>query len=208
MLEEDSNRDRRRLPRHLRRTPETERPFTYEIRAARRDDLADIREIYNYYVTNSVVTFDEKKWTHAQWVERFDYLQKLGLPFLVAVSPSGQILGYALASPWNGKTGFRYTAESSIYLGQAATGKGLGRALLSALIDACQEFGLREIVAVISDKGAEASVALHERFGFVEVGRMGKVGHKFGRWLGTIYLQKSLEQPKKGLRALFGQLSG
>lgn len=205
MLEEDYNRDRRRLPRHLRRPPEPERPFAYEIRPAGSDDLPDIREIYNYYVTNSVVTFDEKKWSLAQWREKFDYLSKLKLPFLVAVSPTGQILGYALASPWNGKTGYRYTAETSIYLGQAATGKGLGRALLASLIDACQQLGLREIVAVVSDKGAEASIALHEGFGFVEVGRMGRVGHKFGRWLGTIYLQKSLEQQKKGLRGLFAQ---
>lgn len=206
MLEEEYDRDRRRLPRHLRRRPEPERPFTYEIRSARAGDLPDIREIYNYYVTNSVVTFDEKRWTHAQWSEKFDYLAKLKMPFLVAASPTGQILGYALVSPWTGKSGFRYTVESSIYLGQAATGKGLGRALLEALIAACQELGLREIVAVMSDKGAEASVALHERYGFVEVGRMGRVGHKFGRWLGTIYMQKSLEQ-KRRFRSLFSQRS-
>lgn len=197
MLEEEYDRDRRRLPRHLRRQIEPERPFTYEIRPAVRGDVPDIREIYNYYVTNSVVTFDEKKWTHAQWVDKFEHLQKLGLPFLVAVSPSGQVLGYGYVSPWTGKSGYRYTVENSIYLGQAATGKGLGRALLEALIAACQQLGIREIVAVISDRGAEASVALHERLGFVEVGRMGKVGFKFGRWLGTIYMQKHLEPVKK-----------
>jgi L-amino acid N-acyltransferase YncA len=197
MLEEEYEKSRRRLPRHLRRAPEPERPFSFEIRPAERADMADVREIYNYYVTNSVVTFDEKRWTHAQWVEKFDYLRKLGLPFLVAVSPSGQILGYGLVSPWTGKSGFRYTVENSIYLGQAATGKGLGRALLEALITACEELGIREMVAVISDKGADASIALHERLGFVEVGRMGRVGHKFGRWLGTIYLQKHLTPKKK-----------
>ncbi len=197
MLEEEYEKSRRRLPRHLRRAPEPERSFSFEIRPAERADMADVREIYNYYVTNSVVTFDEKRWTHAQWVEKFDYLRKLGLPFLVAVSPSGQILGYGLVSPWTGKSGFRYTVENSIYLGQAATGKGLGRALLEALITACEELGIREMVAVISDKGADASIALHERLGFVEVGRMGRVGHKFGRWLGTIYLQKHLTPKKK-----------
>ncbi len=201
MLEEEYG-DRRRLPRHLRRRPAPEVPFSFEIRAARAEDLPDIREIYNHYVTNSVVTFDEKKWSHAQWAEKFAYLQRLRLPFLVAVSPSGQILGYALVSPWTGKSGFRYTAESTIYLGQAATGKGLGRALLAELIERCQDLGLRELVAVVSDKGAEASLALHEKFGFVEVGRMGRVGHKFGRWLGTIYLQKSLDK-KRRLGGLF-----
>ena len=75
---------------------------------------------------------------------------------------------------------------------------------LEALIAACEELGIREMVAVISDKGAEASVALHEKLGFVEVGRMGRVGFKFGRWLGTIYLQKHLT-PKKKRRSLFGR---
>lgn len=201
MLEEEYDRDRRRLPRHLRRHEAPEGAFEFEIRRAERADMPDVREIYNYYVSNSVVTFDEKIWSHKQWVEKFDYLTKLGLPFLVAVSPSGQLLGYGLVSPWTGKSGFRYTVENSIYLGQAATGKGLGKALLAALVEECEALGLREMVAVISDKGAEGSVALHEKLGFVEVGRMGKVGFKFGRWLGTIYLQKHLAPAKK--RSLF-----
>ena len=204
VLEEEYEKSRRRLPRHLRRQPEPERPFSYEIRPARETDLPDVREIYNHYVTNSVVTFDEKKWTIAQWRDKFAYLSKLDLPFLVAESPSGQILGYALVSPWSGKSSYRYTVENSIYLGQAAAGKGLGRALLEALIEACEERGIREMVAVISDKGAEASLALHEKLGFVEVGRMGRVGFKFGRWLGTIYLQKSLT-PVKRKRGLFSR---
>ncbi|WP_159500294.1 GNAT family N-acetyltransferase [Microbacterium sp. 18062] len=201
MLEEEYDRNRRRMPWHLRRAVEPERPFTYEIRPAEPRDLPHIREIYNHYVTNSVVTFDEKKWSFAKWREKFDFLKKLDLPFLVAESPSGQILGYALAQPWAGKSAFRYTLEDSIYLGQAASGKGLGRALLEALIAACEEKGIRELVAVISDKGAEGSIALHEKLGFVEVGRMGRVGFKFGRWLGTVYLQKSLKPVRK--RGLF-----
>lgn len=201
MLEEEYEKQRRRPPRHLRKLPEPERPFSYEIRPAVEADIPDIREIYNYYVTNSVVTFDEKRWTLRQWREKFAHLAKLELPFLVAVSPSGQILGYALVQPWAGKSAFRYTVENSIYLGHAAAGKGLGRALLEALIAACEEKGIREIVAVISDKGAEASIALHEKLGFTEVGRMGRVGFKFGRWLGTVYLQKSLSPKKK--RGLF-----
>lgn len=204
MLEEEYDRDRRRLPRHLRRSPEPERPFSYEIRPVVEDDLPDIREIYNYYVTNSVVTFDEKKWSIGQWREKLAYLRKLDLPFLVAESPTGQILGYALVQPMSSKSAYRFSVENSIYLGQAATGKGLGRALLVALIAASEEKGIRQMVAVISDKGAEGSVALHEKLGFTEVGRMGKVGFKFGRWLGTIYLQKELT-PAKKKRSLFGR---
>jgi len=205
VLEEEYDKQKRRPPRHLRRIPEPERPFTYEIRPATPADIPDIREIYNYYVTNSVVTFDEKRWTLRQWREKFDYLAKLELPFLVAESPSGQVLGYALVQPWAGKSAYRYTVENSIYLGHAAAGKGLGRALLQALIEACEEKGIREIVAVISDKGADASIALHEKFGFTEVGRMGRVGFKFGRWLGTVYMQKSLSPKKKKKRGLFSR---
>lgn len=205
MLEEEYNKDRRRLPRHLRRMPEPERPFSYTIRTVEDGDVPEIREIYNYYVTNSVVTFDEKKWTIAQWRDKIAHIRKLDLPFLVAESPSGQVLGYAYVSPWSGKSSYRYTVENSVYLGHAAAGKGLGRALMEALIAACEEQGIREMVAVISDKGADASIALHEKLGFTEVGRMGKVGFKFGRWLGTVYLQKSLEPRKKQKRRLFGR---
>lgn len=203
MLEEEYDRDRRRLPRHLRRRPEPERAFSYTIRPMADEDIPDIREIYNHYVTNSVVTFDEDTWSIAQWREKAENLRRLGLPFLVAESPTGQILGYALVQPMSSKSAYRFSVENSIYLGQAATGKGLGRALLEALIEACQEAGIRQIVAVVSDKGAEGSIALHEKLGFVEVGRMGRVGFKFGRWLGVIYLQKSLKPAKK--KTLFGR---
>ncbi|MGC5222172.1 N-acetyltransferase family protein [Micromonospora sp. DT81.3] len=202
MLEEEYEKPRR-LPRHLRAQAQAERPFGFEIRPAELRDIPDIREIYNYYVTNSSVTFDEKRWTLKQWREKFEHLQKLGMPFLVAESPSGQVLGYALVQPWSGKSAYRFTVENSIYLGPGAAGKGLGRALLEALIAACEAVGIREIVAVISDKGAEASIALHEKLGFEEVGRMGRVGFKFGRWLGTISLQKHLKPQKK--RKLFAR---
>lgn len=202
MLEDEYDKSRRRLPRHLRRAPAPEAPFSFAIRPAEERDIPHIREIYNYYVTNSVVTFDEKPWKLAAWREKFAHLEKLGMPFLVAESPRGQILGYALVQPWKSKSAYRYTVEDSIYLGQAAAGKGLGSALLDALLEACRDAGIREIVAAISDKGADASIRLHEKFGFVEVGRMGRVGYKFNRWLGVVYLQKSL--PKRKKRSLLG----
>lgn len=184
---------RRRLPRHLQAPAPELDTFSFDIRPARAGDLPDVRGIYNHYVANSVVTFDEKPSTHRYWRETFAMLTKLKLPFLVAVTPANQVIGYALVQPWASKSAFRYTVESSIYLGPGAGGKGLGAALLQALIAACEQIGLREIVAVISDSGAEASLRLHRRHGFVEVGRMGRVGFKFGRSLGTIYLQRSLK---------------
>jgi L-amino acid N-acyltransferase YncA len=83
--------------------------------------------------------------------------------------------------------------ENSIYLSPAATGKGLGSALMEELIVRSKAAGLKEMIAVIADRGAEASIKMHESFGFKEIGRMGRVGYKFERWLGTIMLQKSLK---------------
>ncbi|WP_136052528.1 GNAT family N-acetyltransferase [Microbacterium sp. K36] len=191
--------DRRRvLPRHLRRTtvPDT---FSYVIRPARAADLPHVREIYNHFVSNSAVTLDERRSSIPYWRDKFTLLERLGLPFLVAVSPSGAVLGYALVQPWAGKNAYRYTVEDAIYLGPGAAGKGLGSALLQALIEACEQRGLREIIAVISDQGAEASIRLHEKLGFVEAGRMGRVGRKFGRDLGTVSLRRPLRPRRRSL---------
>lgn len=192
MLEEEYQ-ERRVLPPHLRKREPAEAPFDYAVRDARLADMPAVREIYNYYVANSTVTFDEDAMTLREWKSKFAYLQKLGMPFLVAEAPSGQLLGYALVAPWKQKRAYRYTVENSIYLGPAAAGKGLGRALLAELIARSKAAGLKEMIAVIADQGAEASIALHEKFGFEEIGRMGRVGFKFDRWLGTVLLQKSLK---------------
>ncbi len=198
--------DRRRvLPRHLRPQPQPE-VFSYSIRPARSGDLPYVREIYNHFQSNSVVTLDERRSSIPYWREKFALLTRLDLPFLVAVSPAGVVLGYALAQPWAGKNAYRYTVEDSIYLGPGAGGKGLGGALLQALIDACEARGIREMVAVISDSKADASIRLHAKLGFVEAGRMGRVGHKFGRDLGTVYMRRALRP--QGRRRLFGARSG
>lgn len=196
---------RRVLPRHLRpqQAPDV---FSYSIRAARTADLPHIREIYNHFVSNSVVTLDERRSSIPYWREKFALLSRLGLPFLVAVSPTGVVIGYALAQPWAGKNAYRFTVEDSIYLGPGAGGKGLGVALLQALIDACEKLGIREMVAVISDTKAEASIRLHAKLGFVEAGRMGRVGHKFGRDLGTVYMRRTLRPVRR--RRLFGSVAG
>jgi phosphinothricin acetyltransferase len=99
MLEEEYQA-RRALPRHLRKSESPETPFAFEIRPARAADLPAVREIYNYYVANSMVTFDEDAMTLREWKQKFSYLNRLGMPFLVAESPTGQLLGYALVSPW------------------------------------------------------------------------------------------------------------
>jgi phosphinothricin acetyltransferase len=86
--------------------------------------------------------------------------------------------------------------ENSIYLGPASGGKGLGRALMEALLDECRAAGVREVVAVIADRSADASIRLHQRLEFQEVGRMGKVGYKYDRWLGTVTMSLRLRGPR------------
>ena len=162
------------------------------LRKATSSDIQQITEIYNYYIVNSVVTFDIEKSTTDSWQEKLDYLETLDLPFIVAERGLGNILGFAYVSPWRQKAAYRRTVEDTIYLRPAAIGKRIGTKLLAELIERSRAAGVREIVAVISDKGADPSIALHEAFGFKRQGHLAKVGFKFNRWLGTVLLQKSL----------------
>jgi phosphinothricin acetyltransferase len=162
------------------------------IRKATEADLNSMVEIYNYYIQNSVVTFDLDSMALQDWADKYKWISELGLPFIVAESASGQIIGFAYVAPWRQKAAFKRTVEDSIYLRPAAIGKRVGTKLLEVLLAEAKAAGVKEVVAVISDKGAEASIALHERFGFKHQGHLGKVGFKFGRWLGTVLMQKSL----------------
>jgi len=194
VLPDEEYDPKRALRAAKRRRPDPQTaPFAFEIRDATVKDMPDARAIYNHYVENSIVTFDEKPLTHAQMRAKFAKVEKAGYPFLVAVSPAGEMLGYAYVAAYRDRSAYRFTVEDAIYLGPAATGKGIGKALLAELIERSRAAGLREIVAVIADKGAEASIALHASLGFKEIGRMGRVGFKFGRWIGTVFMQKSLK---------------
>ena len=190
---EEEYQPRRSLPAHLRPAVAPLPVFEYSIRDAVPEDLPHVREIYNHYVLNSMVTFDEKPTTLAAMQRKFARAQKAKMPFIVAVSPNDIILGYAFVAPWKEKAAYRYTVENAIYLGPASTGKGLGNALMKELLTRAKAAGAREVIAVIADKGAEGSIALHTKYGFKEIGRMGRVGFKFGRWLGTVLMQKSLK---------------
>lgn len=193
MLEEEYN-PRRTLPRHLRPAPIAESEFGFALRDATEGDIPSMLAIYNHYVANSTVTFDEEPLTLAEMREKFAKVAQLGYPWIVAESAgSGEVLGYAYVVPWKSKAAYRFTVENSIYLGAAATGKGIGTALMTELLPRAKAAGVKEVIAVIADKGAEASLAIHRRFGFTEIGHMGKVGFKFDRWLGTYLLQKSLK---------------
>ncbi|WP_344870423.1 N-acetyltransferase family protein [Allokutzneria multivorans] len=165
-----------------------------EIRQARPDDLDAVERIYAHYVLTGVATFDEHPPECADWLRTHSKLAAAGLPFLVA-EERGEVIGYALAKPWRDRPAYRATAEESIYLAPEAAGRGAGTALLTTLLADCARGGITEVLAVIVDSGDPASLRLHKRCGFVESGRLARVGRKHGRVLDTVLLQCSLGNP-------------
>jgi len=115
-----------------------------------------------------------------------------GLPFIVAIDNDGRLLGYAYAAAFRRRTGYRYTLEDSIYVERTATHRGIGTALLTALIDRCAAAGYRQMVAVIADTERTASIGLHEKLGFKMVGVLPAVGFKFRRWIDVVLMQRAL----------------
>lgn len=178
-----------------------ERPAV-TVRPATADDLARVAEIAAPFVRDTCVTFEEEVWDVPAWQRKLDDITARGLPFLVAEvsAPAGPgstgsvvVAGYAYASAWRPKPAYRHTAEDTIYLDPAHAGRGVGTALLAALLDACSSAGVRQVVSVVADvPEAAGSLPLHRRFGFVEAGRLTAVGFKHGRWVDTILLQRSL----------------
>jgi phosphinothricin acetyltransferase len=193
MLEEEYQ-PRRQLPPHLRPAPAPEPEFSYTLRPAELRDLPNIREIYNIYVLNSSVTFGEEPLTIPALRKKFETITQRGYPFIVAESPGEQVLGFAYVQPWNARASNRFSVENHIYLGPAATSKGLGKALLGDVIERSRAAGIKVMLAVIADKGAEASIRLHESFGYKTTGHMGKVGFKYDRWLGSVLMELRLKK--------------
>ena len=163
------------------------------VRAAVPADAEQVAAIFAHYVATSLATFEEVAPTASDWRRRLDDLTRRSLPFLVADTVGGgSVCGFAYASPWRPKPAYRYTVEDTVYLSPGHTGRGIGSALLGALLAGCASAGARQVIAVIADTGSDASAALHRRFGFTQAGRLSGVGRKHGRWIDTVLMQKDL----------------
>jgi L-amino acid N-acyltransferase YncA len=166
-------------------------PAAVTIRPASAEDLEALREIYGWHVFNGAASFEEVPPDPAEFDRRWRHIAELGLPYLVACDPGG-LLGYAYAGPYRPRSAYRFTVEDSIYLDPKATGRGIGRRLLASVIDGATAAGKRQMLAVIGDSANQASVALHLRLGFTEVGTFRAVGFKFGRWVDSVLMQRAL----------------
>lgn len=164
--------------------------MSHEIRDALPADLPAILDIYNDAVRNTTAIWNETPVDLANRQAWFDARAQQGYPILVAVD-GADVLGYASFGDWRPFEGFRHTVEHSVYVRSDQRGKGLGPALMRALIKRAQGGGKHVMVAAI-ESGNAASVHLHERLGFVVTGQMPQVGVKFGRWLDLTFMQRVL----------------
>jgi L-amino acid N-acyltransferase len=161
-----------------------------DIRAAEPADLPALLEIYNEAVANTTASWDYDPWTPVRHADWYAHKAEAGFPLLVAVE-DGLVLGYATYGEFHPKVGYATTREHSIYLRAQGRGRGLGRTLMSELIEVARADGVHTLIGLLSADN-EASMRLHTSLGFVEVGRLPEVGRKFGRWLDLVYMQLML----------------
>jgi phosphinothricin acetyltransferase len=174
-----------------------------KVRPATPADAEALSAIYGHHCLHGFGTFEEAAPSPAEMEQRRQAVTARGLPYLVAEDEDGRVLGFAYAAPFRPRAAYRYTAEDSVYVAPDAIGKGVGRAVLAAVIEACEALGLRQLMAVIGDSGNAASIGLHRSMGFEQTGVGRSLGHKHGRWVDIVYMQKPLNggdaRPPQGL---------
>ena len=161
------------------------------VRPAALDDFGAIHDIYRHHVLHGLASFEEQPPERAELERRHAEVCARGLPYLVA-QRGERVVGYAYASPFRTRTAYRFTVEDSIYLAPDAVGQGIGRRLLTEVIEQSTALGLRQMIAVIGDSGNAASIALHRALGFDGVLVLRSVGFKLGRWVDSVLMQRPL----------------
>jgi L-amino acid N-acyltransferase YncA len=161
------------------------------IRPATDADAQALAAIYGHHVVHGFGTFEEAPPSPADMDQRRRAIVAHGLPYLVA-EDAGRVVGFAYAAPFRPRAAYRFTVEDSVYIAPDAVGRGVGRAVLSAVLEACEGLGLRQVMAVIGDSGNAASIGLHRSLGFEHMGVGRSVGFKQGRWIDIVWMQKAL----------------
>ena len=155
------------------------------IRLAKPSDAKALSDIYNYYIANTVVTFEEDPVTADDMAQRVSETVGADLPWLVALEGE-TVVGFAYASKWKGRCAYRHSVEVTVYLSNAMTAKGFGSALYTRLFELLRQKNIHVVLGGISLPN-QASIALHEKFGMKKVAHFDEVGHKFGNWVDVAY---------------------
>jgi phosphinothricin acetyltransferase len=161
------------------------------IRDSRDADLTAIQAIYAHHVLHGTGTFEITPPDLAEMTRRRADVVKNGFPYLVA-HEGDRVLGYAYVNWFRLRPAYRFTVEDSIYIDESARGRGVGRLLLTALIERCEAKGLRLMIAVIGDSANAPSIGLHKAIGFQPAGMLPATGWKHGRWVDTVLMTRPL----------------
>ncbi|HLK28602.1 MAG TPA: GNAT family N-acetyltransferase [Puia sp.] len=158
-----------------------------QIRPATENDLQQMLDIYNEIIANTTAVFQYDPHSLEMRKEWFAQKQKDGFPVFVA-EENGEVLGFSTIGPFRNWQAYQYSVENSVYVRSDLRGKGIGKLLLQATINAAKEMKMHTIIAGI-DASNEASIAMHEQFGFEQVAYFKEVGYKFEKWLDLVFLQ-------------------
>ncbi|MEJ2631655.1 MAG: GNAT family N-acetyltransferase [Acidihalobacter sp.] len=153
-------------------------------------DAEEIAGIYNHYIANTVITFEEQIVTPEQMAARIETVGSSSLPWLVA-ERDGQLLGYAYAAPWKARSAYRFSVETTVYLHPETLGRGIGSLLYETLFSDLERRGVRTAIGGIALPNP-ASVALHEKLGMKKAAHFERVGFKFDQWIDVGYWQINL----------------
>lgn len=160
------------------------------LRDASAADAPAIAAIYNHFILNSTISFEEEAVDAAAIAQRIVDVHAAGLPWLVA-DVDGKVAAYAYATRWRARAAYRTSVESSVYVAPPQARRGLGKALYGALLERLREGGAHMVIGGIAQPNP-ASVALHEAMGFKKVAHFSEVGRKFGRWIDVGYWERRL----------------
>ena len=160
------------------------------IRPAGEQDAAALCEIYNHYIANTFITFEEDLLSETEMSQRQKNVQAAGLPWLVA-EDQGAVIGYAYGNTWKERSAYRHTVEVTVYLAQPSISLGAGSKLYSALFGALKKSSVHIAIGGIALPN-ETSIALHEKMGMKKVAHFNEVGYKFGKWIDVGYWQATL----------------
>lgn len=166
-------------------------PHAWKLRPADETDMPGVARIYGEHVLHGLASFEESPPSVDDMLARFRALKSRSFPYIVAERQNA-IVGYAYAGPYRTRSAYRFTIENSVYVDRETMGEGIGRALLSQLLQECEKGPWRQMIAIIGNSGNKASIALHESQGFRLVGTLREVGFKHEQWVDSVIMQRAL----------------